>query len=368
MNIMILSSHTSSLFWFRSDMMKEIVEKGHNVFAVGNEDDPKWTAWFKEEGITYRSIRVERNGLNPINDIRTLIDIYHLIKEIKPDRIFAYQAKTVIYGSYASYLAKVPQFYPLIAGLGSVFIGKGIKHKVIRTIMKIEYRMACKNSAKVFFHNHDDRDEFIKSKLIDSRKAIVINGSGVNLEKFVPTPLPERIAFLFIGRLIRDKGILEYLKACELIKQTYPEVRCLLVGPYDSNPSSIKAKTLDHYVKNGIIEYFGEQSDVRPYISQCSVFVLPSYHEGTPKTILEAMAMGRPIITTNAPGCRETVLDSINGYLVKTHDQFDIYAKMRVFIENPSTIEPMGRRSIEITKEKYDVHKVNQVLFREMEF
>lgn len=366
MRIVVLSSYTQSLFWFRLDMMKEMVEKGHQVYAVGNSDQVDWQKQFAMHGIKYYSIRVERNGLNPVQDIHTFFDLLRLIRNIHPNRIFAYQAKTVIYGSIAAYINGINEFYPLIAGLGSIFIGKGIKNKIVRSIMKLEYRVACRISSKVFFQNNDDLGEFVKHGMIKREKAVIINGSGVNIERFMPTAFPETTTFLFIGRLIKDKGVIEYLNACHKIKQLYPSVRCLLVGPFDSNPTSIKKNDLDSFIKSGVIEYFGEQKDVRPYISQTSVFVLPSYHEGTPKTILEAMSMGRPIITTNVPGCRETVCDGLNGFMVKAYDEDDLVEKMEYFVKHPHMIEKMGNRSIEITCEKYDVRKVNSVIFAEM--
>lgn len=197
-------------------------------------------------------------------------------------------------------------------------------------------------------------------------KAVIINGSGVNLEKFQPTPIPSEPAFLFIGRLIKDKGIVEYLEASKAIKGRYPNVRCLVVGPFDSNPSSLTPEELQPYIYDGIIEYFGEQADVRPFITQCSTYVLPSYHEGTPKTVLEAMAMGRPIITTDAPGCRETVQQGVNGYLVGVQDVQGLTQKMEHLIANPELCKKLGEASLKIAREKYDVKRVNQDILHTM--
>jgi glycosyltransferase involved in cell wall biosynthesis len=364
MRILVLSSHTPSLFWFRLDMMKEMVDQGHTVFAIGNESPLNWSAKFAEHGINYRGIRVARNGINPINDIRTFFDLIKVISETRPDRIFAYHAKTVIYGSLASFFLGRRDFYALISGLGSIYIDQDFKSRIIRMMMKFEYRIACSLSRKVFFHNHDDRDAFVKDRLVTHQKTVIVNGSGVNLDEFVNTPFPKETAFLFIGRLIKDKGVIEYLNACKKIKEMYPWVRCLLVGPFDSNPSSITHADLIPYLAN--IEYFGEQNDVRPFIAQSSVFVLPSYREGTPKTILEAMAMGRPIITTDVPGCKETVIDGENGFLVKVQDEKDLFEKMKRFIENPRLIEKMGIKSLEIADLKYDVRKVDHEVFNQM--
>jgi len=367
MKIAVISSHTKSLFWFRMDMMKDFLKSGYSVIALGPEPENDWKSKFKEYNIEYRQIYVDRNGVNPIKDLKTYKDLYQFMKSEKPDKVFAYQAKTVIYSSIAAKLNGITEVYPLIAGLGSIFRGTSFKSKMVKKIMKLEYKVACKCSKKVIFQNADDRNEFIHNGLIKENKTVIINGSGVNIEKFKPALFPKEPAFLFIGRLIKDKGIFEYLEACKEIKKRYPKVRCLLVGPYDSNPSALKPEELKPYIDDEIVEYFGEQNDVRPFISQCSTYVLPSYHEGTPKTVLEAMAMGRPIITSDAPGCKETVINGVNGYLVKTKDIKGLVEKMEFFINNPDASKKMGRESLKIVKEKYDVKIINKCIMEVME-
>ncbi|MFC2159673.1 glycosyltransferase family 4 protein [Actinomycetota bacterium] len=366
MKIGILSSHTSSLFWFRLDMMKDFIRNGHNVIALGSEPEKTWKTKFKEHKIDYRQLHVERNGMNPLRDLKTYKELYQFMKIEKPDKIFAYHAKTIVYGSLAAKLNGIKEVYPLVAGLGSIFRGSGFKNKLLKIIMKIEYWIAFKASKKVFFQNKDDKNEFVKSGLLKEDKTIIINGSGVNLEKFKPEPLPPEPAFLYIGRLIKDKGLLEYLEACNRIKEKYPNTRCLLVGPYDSNTSALQPEELESYLDKGIIEYFGEQSDVRPFITDCSTYVLPSYHEGTPKTVLEAMAMRRSIITSDAPGCRETVTNGENGYLVRVKDIEDLVEKMEYLIVHPDTNRMMGEKSLKLAKEKYDVIIVNQSIMKTM--
>ncbi|MGD9677345.1 MAG: glycosyltransferase family 4 protein [Vulcanibacillus sp.] len=366
MKIAVLSSHTSSLFWFRMDMMKDFIKHGHTVIALGPEPESTWKSKFEDNGIKYKQLFVERNGINPFSDMKTYRELCQFMKEEKPDKVFAYQAKTVVYGSLAAKAKGITEVYPLIAGLGSIFRGEGFKNKIIKAVMKIEYHSACKASKKVFFQNNDDKNEFINNGLIQEDKIVIINGSGVNLEKFKSEPLPETPAFLFIGRLIKDKGVMEYLEACKRIKDEYPEVRCLLVGPFDSNPSALQLEELQSFIDQGIIEWFGEQSDVRPYIKQCSTYVLPSYHEGTPKTVLEAMAMGRSIITSDAPGCRETVTDGYNGYLVPIKNIDTLVGKMKSLIEDQETNEIMAERSLKLAKEKYDVNLINKSIMNTM--
>ncbi|TDO94097.1 glycosyltransferase involved in cell wall biosynthesis [Halanaerobium saccharolyticum] len=367
MKILVLSSHTKSLFWFRLDMMKSFIKNGHEVVAVGSESMNEWKDKFKEHNIKYLSINVDRNGTNPLKDLKTLIELFKIIKNEKPEKIFSYQAKTVIYGSIAARIYGVKDIYSLIAGLGSIFRGKGLKNRLIKTIMKFEYKLASKFNKKLFFQNNDDRNLFIKEGIVDKENTVIINGSGVNTNEFKSKPFPEVNAFLFIGRLIKDKGIIEYLEAAKKVKESYPNTRFLLVGPFDSNPSALRSEDLDPYISNDIIEYFGYQEDVRPYIEQSSVFVLPSYHEGTPKTVLEAMAMGRPIITTDAPGCRETVDNGENGFLVKLKDADDLAEKMITLINDPKLQKQMGKKSLQIVKEKYDVEIVNKSIMEAME-
>lgn len=366
MKVAVLSSHTSSLFWFRMDMMKDFIERGHSVIALGPERESIWKNKFEVYGIKYQEIFVERNGKNPFHDLKTYQELKKFMKEEKPDKVFAYQAKTVIYGSLAAKANDITEVYPLIAGLGSIFRGEGFKNRIIKSVMKLEYRLACNASKNVFFQNDDDKNEFIKNRLVHEAKIVIINGSGVNLDKFKPEPLPNKPAFLFIGRLIKDKGIMEYLEACKRIKSECPEVRCLLVGPYDSNPSALLPEELQPFIDEGIIEYFGEQDDVRPYLKQCSTYVLPSYHEGTPKTVLEAMATGRSIITSDSPGCRETVIDKFNGFLVPVKEVIGLVDKMRVLIEDQDTNRIMAERSLKLAKEKYDVNLVNESIMKTM--
>lgn len=360
MKIMVMSCHTPSLLWFRMEMMHDFMKQGCEVVALGNEEASLWKDKFDAEGIKYRQIRCSRNGTNPFADIKTYKDIARAVKEEQPDKIFTYQAKTVIYGCLA---AKNVETYALIAGLGSVFMG----NSPIKKILEIEYRLALKKAKHVFFQNTDDMSYFIDNKLVDEKNCSIINGSGVDCEKFSPTKLPEKPAFLMISRLIKDKGVMEYLDAARLVKKDYPETRFMLVGPFDTNPSAVTEEELKAYINDGTVEYFGEQDDVRPYISDCSVYCLPSYHEGTPKTVLEAMAMGRAIITTDAPGCRETVVDGDNGYLVQVKNISEIAQKMEKLIQNLVTVKTMGIKSRTIAENKFEIHIVNNYIMSVME-
>lgn len=366
MKIAVLSSFTTSLFWFRIDMMQSFREAGCEVLAVGDGPEEEWSGKFADLGIRYRQIPVSRNGTNPVHDLKTLRALRRLLREEKPDRIFAYQAKTVIYGGIAASLCGIREFYPMIAGVGSVFLGDSPRQKLLRSILVTEYRLGMRHAPKVFFQNRDDLKVFTDHKILPQSKAVMLHGSGVNVEKFTPTPLPEKPGFLCISRLIRDKGVVEYLEAARKLHVLHPEVTCVLVGPFDTNPSAIRPEELQSYIDDGSVLYAGEQKDVQPYLRACTAYVLPSYHEGTPKTVLEAMACGRPAITTDAPGCRETVTDGVNGLLVPVKDVDAIVAAMEKLLTEPETAARMAVEARRIAEDRYDVRKVNRTIRQTM--
>jgi glycosyltransferase involved in cell wall biosynthesis len=224
----------------------------------------------------------------------------------------------------------------------------------------------------VFFQNPDDLALFQERGILQPHTPVcVVNGSGVDVASFAVRPLPAAalagaVRFLFIGRLLGDKGVREYAQAARLLKRSHPQVQCALVGWIDSNPNAISQAELDGWVADGSIEFLGRLADVRPAIEACSVYVLPSYREGTPRTVLEAMAMGRAVITTDAPGCRETVVDGDNGFLVPVHSVDALAEAMARFITDPTLAARMGQRGRQLAEEKYDVHKVNAVMLKEM--
>lgn len=366
MKIVVLSSYTPSLFWFRIDMMKAFQQCGHQVIAVGPDSSEKWNDSFKEVGIEYRQVFTARNGMNPITDVKSYFALKEFFKQEKPDKLFVYQAKAISYGSVAAKKYGKTEIYPLVAGLGSIFRGTGLKNWFLRMAMSVLYKNAFRYADKVFMQNQDDVNDIVNAGVLKRDKIVMMNGSGVNTEKFCVKDFPNVPTFLFIGRLIRDKGVGEYLDACRIIKRNYKTVCCLLVGPYDSNPSALKPDELKTYIDDGSVQYFGEQKDVRPFIEQASVYVLPSYHEGTPKTVLEAMSMGRAIITTDAPGCRETVIDGINGCLVPVKNVEAIVEKMEYLIDNFAEVERMGKESRAIAVERFDVNKVNASVIKTM--
>jgi len=365
--IVKILNYSPTLINFRGDLIRALVELGHEVVCLGPEagfEQP-----LQELGADYRQIPLHRTGLNPLKDIKTLFSLRKVLKEIKPDLVFSYTVKPIVYGSIAAHLAGVRQMYAMIEGLGYVFTEQSIKQKFLRQLVCFLYRKALKYNRAVFFLNPDDMQLFIERGIVPNAvKPVLINGIGVNIEKFAfAPPKLSPVTFLLIARLIKDKGILEYVEAARLLKQKYPDARFQLLGPLDINPAAITQEQLERWTKEGIIEYLGKTNDVRPYIADASVFVLPSfYREGTPRSVLEAMSMGRPIITTDAPGCRETVIDGKNGFLVPVKDIDTLKSAMEKFIQEPDLISQMGKQSRIIAEEKYDVRKVNRAILQEM--
>lgn len=371
--ILVLGSHAESLIIFRQDMLKAFALQ-HEVVACIPEGKTSAITYSVQEklqaiGVRCRFIKLDRTGLNPYYDLGTIYALYKLFKQEKPDQVFAYTGKPVIFGSIAAKLAGVPQIYSMITGLGSYFIHTDFKSRIVRGLMSSLYKVALSFNTKVFFQNPDDIADFAQHQIFnDYKRTVLTNGSGVNLDHFNAIPLPQdKISFLLTCRFILAKGVLEYLRAAEQIKQQYPHVEFLLVGWYETKAEAIQPTVIQEYVDKGIVKYLGKLEDVRPALAQTSVFVLPSYREGTPKTVLEAMACGRAIITTDVPGCRETVVIGENGLLVPARDIASLHAAIEKFIINPTMITNMGQRSREIAVAKYDVKQVNRVIIEAME-
>lgn len=368
LKVVVVGGVPRSLIGFRGQLLGDMVSGGHEVAACayGNPEDVVTS--LTEMGVTYQQIFLERTGTNPLHDIRTLSDLKKLFEQLRPDCVLLYTIKPVIYGSLAANYAHVPRVFSMITGLGYAFGDSSFKQRLIGFPVQMLYRTALTRNNAVFFQNPDDQELFVRKRLVPNPdKAVLINGSGVDLTYYQDAPpVTDKISFLLIARLIRDKGIYEYVQAARQLKQRYPNVVFRLLGPFDSNPTAIHQQTIEEWQDEGAIEYLGRTRDVRPYIADCSVYVLPSYREGTPRTVLEAMAMGRPIVTTDTPGCRETVVDGKNGYLVPVKDVEELVRALERFILRPELIPRMGQESRRIAVEKYDVRKVNETILRTM--
>ena len=366
--VMVVGGHAESLIHFRGPLLRRLVAEGHDVTACAPDAAADVRRELAALGIAYRHVPIQRAGMNPMRDVGTVRALTALYREVQPDLVLTYTIKPVIYGSLAARLSRVPRICSLITGLGYSFGTATLRQRALNPVVQSLFRFALAHNEVVFFQNPDDLRQFVDAGLASDRQAVLVNGSGVDLEHFRVAPLPEGTpTFLLTTRLLWEKGVGEYVEAARTLKAKYPTARFRLLGPLDPNPAAVSRAQLDAWSAEGVIEYLGSTNDVRPAIADTSVFVLPSaYREGTPRSILEAMAMGRAIVTTDAPGCRETVRGDENGFLVPVSDSIALASAMERFLRDPGLVAPMGVRSRAIAEEKYDVHLVNRVMMRAM--
>jgi len=362
MKICFIANDIDSVLNFRRDLLLELKKLGHKVTICVPRKNSKDKTRVGKLGASYKEIQLNRTGINPFKDLKTFIELKTFLKHLKPDLVYCFTAKPIIYGSLAAWWAGVPRRVSMITGLGYVFTGESLKHHLIRFLVCSFFRFSFKFNQKVFFLNPDDLALFLKLNLVRASQAVLIPGEGINHKTFPQTGFPKKTSFLLIARLLKDKGILEYVEAAKILNEKFPEVVFKLLGPYDTNPTAITAKEMRGWQKSGLIKYLGVTDDVRPFIADTSVYVLPSYREGTPRSVLEAMSMGRPIITTDVPGCRETVENGRNGFLIPVRNAQALADAMRQFILRPALAKRMGSQSREIAEKKYDVNKVNHII------
>jgi len=363
---LVLGTSIKSLINFRGDLVRSLSNKGLHVTLSSSKPDFSDLDVFSHlNNIEYRTIHLERNGLNFYDDIKTLFNIFSLTIRVNPRFVLAYGVKLVIWGGLSARATHVP-FFALITGLGFAFQGDSFKRKFLTKLVAFLYKIALKNSKAVIFQNTDNRDFFVSKGIVELSKTHVVNGSGVDLEKYNVENLPRGgIKFLCLSRLLGEKGLREYAEAAKIVKNKFPDVEFVLVGPEDSSPDAIPLNEVDSW--SDYINYKGPTDDVRPYIKDSHVYVLPSYHEGLPRSTLEAMSMGRPVLTTNAVGCKETVEEGINGFKVPVKSSGALAKKMIWFIENSGQIGKMGTESRKMVEDKFDVHKVNKEMLKIME-
>ncbi|MCX7864588.1 MAG: glycosyltransferase family 4 protein [Novosphingobium sp.] len=363
--ILIIASYAPSLMNFRGPLIKRLLKEGYRVHVACPllNDEPRTRQWLASRGVAAHEIPLSRTGLDPLTDLRTLFTLGRLMRKLRPEVSIAYTIKPVIWGTLAAAWAGVPRRVALITGLGYAFTGKGsAKRRLAQIIARTLYRLALKRATLAFFQNPDDLADFAAWHILPAALPVqIVNGSGVDTAFYAPAPLPGgRLRFLLIARLLGDKGIREYVAAASKIRALGRNAEFHLVGGLDTNPDAIPADEVNGWVRDGIITWHGSAIDVRPHIAAAHVYVLPSYREGTPRTVLEAMAMGRPAITTDAPGCRETVIDGQNGFLVPIRDVEALTEAMLRFLDDPALVGRMGAQARRIAVDKYDVEKVNQ--------
>lgn len=371
MKLLLVGGFAESLLNFRGALIDDLLRAGVEVHVASpGLDTEKWRRALRSRGVIPHHVPLKRTGMNPLADLSAAFCLWRLMRVVQPDIFLGYTIKPVIYGVLAAWLAGVRRRCALITGLGYAFQDQpeGAKAHLVAGLARWLYRLALQHAHCVFFQNPDDQALFGALGLLGPQaESLVINGSGVDIRHFAYSPVPAgEMGFLMIARLLGAKGVREYVQAAELLKQEFPRASFRLVGWIDGGPDSIASSELAAWVARGSIEYLGRLEDVRPALQACSVFVLPSYREGTPRTVLEAMATGRPIITADAPGCRETVIEGENGYLIPIRSGAALTDAMRRFLVNPALVREMGRRSRQMAEGKYDVRLVNAAMLEGM--
>jgi glycosyltransferase involved in cell wall biosynthesis len=356
----VIEGESRSIAPFRGHFLEGVRSAGHEVHVFAPSDAGA-AAWLEKRNIQFHPIDFERAAISPLADVRLAWRLHQELRTLGPDLVLTTTIKPTVYGVPSARTAGVPRRFALITGLGYAFTAgnRNAFRRLTGAVARSLYRASLRFATGAIFHNSDDRDEFRRLGLLGATPAMVINGSGVNLEDFLPAPLPDEPRFLLIARLLRDKGLAEYLAAASVVKQVRPAARFDLVGPTDSNPSAFPIEEVRAAVSAGTVAYHGSVDDVRPFIAAARIYVLPSYREGTSRAMLEAMAMGRPVVTTDVPGCRTTVAEGDNGLLVPARDAGALAEAMIRMIDHPDEAARMGRRSRAIAEERYDVRAVS---------
>ena len=373
MKIVMIGTIASSILGFRKPLIEELIIKGHKVYAFAIDYSNPQRRLLKSLGVIPVDYVLCRSGLNILTDLKTMLQLKAKLKVINPDIVLSYFVKPVIYGTMAARLANIPIRIAMLEGLGYVHTasqnGYGFKKRILQIVQGVLFTISFKFATRVIFLNPDDPIDLSKMTLFSKSKVEILGGIGLELLDY-PYSKPNMnnpIRFIFVARLLAEKGIYQLIEAIKLVQEKYPSTELVVLGSLDENsPTGLTKKDLDDFIKQEIIIYPGQVANVNEWLSNSHVFVLPSHREGVPRSTQEAMATGLPIITTDVPGCRETVVDGKNGFLVPAFDVDILSEKMIWFIQNPERIESMGFASRCIAEEKFDVHKVNAKMLKIM--
>ena len=354
MKVLLVCSKSSVVVGFRKKLIEKLQGLGHQICVLAF--DKEFESTIADMGIEFHYFEDSNRSINPFKVLTLKSRYAKAIKKINPELILTFMLKPNVYGVQGAKKAGFDNVYSMVDGAGDVFINNGLKWKLIRKYVCYGYRKAFKHSKNVFFLNNDDKKDFVARGLVKEEKCRVVNGVGIDLEHFEYQPVENKMTFLMIARLLKTKGVYEFCEAAKAVKEKYPDAVFNLVG----REGTIKAEDIKEYTENGIVNYLGHTDDVRPYIKQSSVHVLPSYREGQGQVNVEAGAIGRPIITCDTNGTRDTVVDGYNGFLVPVKDSKAIAEKMIYFLENPDKIDEMGQNARKYVEENFDHRVINE--------
>lgn len=359
MRIAVVAPFAEGVLKFRGPLLREMRRRGHEVEVLLPPPPAEVAAGLEAMGVAARIVPLGRASMNPLRDLAALAALRREMRRFRPDLVFSYNPKGVIYGTLAAWLAGVPRRFAMVTGLGFAFTTRSARSGVARTAASLLYRLAVPRATGLLFQNPSDREVFAERGLLPKGVPVeVVPGTGVDAESFPPAPIPAPTSFLMIARLLRDKGVVEYAEACRAVRDRLGEVRCRLAGWLDVNPSAVSETELAGWIESGRLEFLGRLSDVRPAMREASVFVLPSYREGFSMVLLEAMSMGRAIITTDAPGCRDLVRHGREGLLVPPRDAAALAAAMLELAGDPARVAAMGAAARRRVEEEFDSRAV----------
>lgn len=370
MKIVLISQNASpGLLIFRKSFIRFLVSAGHEVYAFALDYTQESKAALIAMGATPVDYKLSKAGLNPFKDFKDIMALTERLRKIQADVVLGFFVKPSIYGAIAAWLAGVPRRISMLEGLGYIHTptakGFSFKKKVLRLIHGALCTVGYAFSNKVIFLNHDDPKDLSRFSWIDKNKLTVLGPIGIDLSEYpyLPVDVSRPVRFIFVARLLAEKGIFEFIEAARFVKKVSPEAEFVVLGGLDrDNPTALSKEQLDSFVDEGLVIFPGHVDDVLEWIAGSHVFVLPSYREGFPRSTQEAMSIGRAVITTDVPGCRETVVDGKNGFLVPPWDVDALAKKMLYFIEKPQEIKRMGDESYRLAVERFDVHKINPAL------
>lgn len=361
MKILLITPTSQQVILFRLHLIEKLQEQGFNVAVLTFDDEHKEEILNKN--VEFHCIADKNRSINPFKILSLKTRYSREIKKIKADIVFTFMLKPNIFGVLAAKKAGVSNIFSMVEGAGDVFINSGLKWKIIRAFVCKYYKKAFKNSKIVFFLNEDDKNEFISRGLVKESQCEIIHGIGVDLEKFSYKPIKNHATFLMVARMLKTKGVYEYCECARLVKQKYPNA----IFNYIGGEGTVKLSDIQQYIDDGSINYLGTKNDVRPYYEDCSVYILPSYREGMPMSVMEAEAIGRGVITTNVVGCKDTVINGYNGFIVPCYDIEKMVEKVVWYIEHSEKVEEMGRNARKYTEENFDQKKINERISRLIE-
>jgi glycosyltransferase involved in cell wall biosynthesis len=357
--VLFVDNDVNSFYSYRIEMARATREAGYDVHVAA--PDGKAAETLRREGFSFHLVPMTRSGLQPWKEVGTIATLFSLYRKLQPDLVHHLRLKPVLYGGIAASMAQVPAVVGLLTGLGYVFTADTKKARYIRKAVTLSCKLAFRRgNQRIIFQNPDDRFVFVENQILPAHKTVLIKGSGVDVKTWVPVPEPKGVpVVLLAARMLRDKGIVNFVEAAGILKKAGVKARFVLVGDSDpGNPTAVPIDQLRQWADSGDVEWWGHRANMQEVIAQSHVICLPSLREGVPKVLIEAAACGRPIVTTDAPGCREIVRHGENGLLVPVHNSIALADALRVIALNADIRMTMGRRGREIVVAEFSSERV----------